>query len=131
MKDLLAVLAGYLATKTSKTLGVDVFYNEMPDKVNECICVYEVKTNIGVAPQIDALVHRVTVGIRSSSNLLASDLAYKCYTAMLGDEETPGFIPLSNGGTIYVWLHGPPVWEKADTQGRKYYTFGATITTKR
>lgn len=133
MKDLLPLLASYLASKTSKTAGVNVFYNEMPDKSDECICIYERPTEIGVLPQINAQVHKITVAIRSTSNTLASDLAYNCYKWLLSgtsDEDT-GFIALSDVTTVYVWLSGPPTWDKADTQNRKYYTFNATITTTR
>lgn len=139
--DLLLLLATYIAAKTSKTLGKDVFYNEMPELPNECICVYEKPNPNGVPPQINALMHKITIGIRSSSNVCSFALSNECFRWMLSDDvsyvandensEATGYVKLSETVAVYIWLHGPPVWDKADQQGRKYYSFNATITTSR
>lgn len=137
--DLLKEIAAYLATKTSKTLGQNVFYYEMPEEPAECILVQEESTPLAVPAQIDAQHHRIMVTIRGSSNIYAKELADLCWRWLLCDDlmydvdrssvNVTGFIQLNNGIYVYVQLYSSPVWLKVDQKGRKYFSFKANVVT--
>lgn len=142
MTDILNKLAQYLATKNSLEVGKEVFYNEVSDKPITAILLQELESTTIVPPQIDAAVHRIRISVRSSTNVLAKQLADSCYRWLiysddmltpsdLEDEDTTGFIELDEDTTVYVVLYGNPIWDKVDQQGRKYYSFVARIITQK
>ena len=57
MTDIVAQVAKYLAEKTGRTYGTDVFYYQMPDSVDDCVVVQRNKLNVSVPVQIDADVY--------------------------------------------------------------------------
>ena len=141
MSNLLMNIAEYLGGHGVLEYGKNVFYYEMPEVPDECICVYEEKTNTFAPPQIDAEVHRIRVGVRSTSNTKTAELANVCYRWLFTDDEnyeadpeasnTTGFITLRNGDSIFVDNLCRPIWDKVDQQGRKNFYFTATIITNR
>lgn len=129
--ELLFAVATYLASKLSLEPGKQVFCYEMPDKPDECVCVYEVQTSLTSPPQIDAISRRLRISIRSTSNAAAAQLAESCWQHLLtdGEDEVPtGFIKLEDR-TVFVDLRGKPLWDKSDQQNRKVFSFEAVITT--
>ena len=141
MSNLLMNIAEYLGGRGTLEYGKNVFYYEMPEVPNECVCVYEEKTNTFAPPQVDAEVHRIRVGVRSTSNTSTAELANTCYRWLYTDDEnyevdpeasnTTGFITLRNGDSIFVDNLCRPIWDKVDQQGRKCFYFTATIITNR
>lgn len=140
MTDLLNQLVLYLAAKVSLEAGKSIFYNEMPDSPDKCVCLSEKQTNMFVPPQIDAEMHKISVQVRDTNNTKAAKLAQDCWRWLLTDipefdvnkqVDTTGFITLPDGSIIQCSLYGNPVWEKADQQRRKYYSFLAVVLTKR
>lgn len=130
--ELLFAVATYLAEKLSLEPGKQVFCYEMPDKPDECICVYEVQTSLTSPPQIDAISRRIRVSARSTGNAAAATLAESCWQRLWtdGEEEVPtGFIKLNGTKTVFVDLRGKPLWDKSDQQNRKVFSFEAVITT--
>lgn len=73
MTDIVAQVAKYLAEKTGKGYGSEVFYYQMPDSVDECVVVQRNRSNVSVPVQIDADVHSIRVAARATT----SDAAYK------------------------------------------------------
>lgn len=141
MSNLLSNIAEYLGGRGSLVFGANVFYYEMPEMPDECVCVYEEKTNTFAPPQVDAEVHRIRVGVRSKSNTRSAEIANLCYRWLFTDDEsyetapevssTTGFITLRNEESIFVDNLCRPVWDNVDQQGRKYFYFTATIITNR
>lgn len=133
--DLLLALATYIAEKTEKVLGKQVFYYEMPDTPDECICLQEKKTSLPTLPQIDAVSRRIVFSIRAKSNESSYALANEVYQWMWcsdADEESPtGFLELAEGLFVFSDVRGIPVWDKSDQKGRKYFTFEAVVTTQK
>lgn len=141
MTNLLSLVASYLASKLTMTAGTNVFYNEMPDEPAKCVLVQEIQNpGIAVHPQIDGEIHRIKVSVRDTTYELANNLAQLCWRWLLTDKtaftsdkrtDTTGFVTIADLATVQITLYGNPVWEKSDQQGRKYYSFYATILTKR
>lgn len=141
MMDLLQQLAEYLGEKLDMTPGKDVFYYEMPDAPDVCVCVQEVKNNVYTPSQIDAAERKIVVTTRARSNTEANELAELTYRWMWCSETTTdnphGFLKLSvdeeNGEASYVYSTPlcKPTWEKSDQRGRKYFTFDTIIITQR
>lgn len=141
MMDLLQQLAEYLATKLDMTPGKDVFYYEMPDAPDNCLCVQEVKNNKSVPAQIDAAERKIVITVRAMNNVAANELAELAYRWMWCSEVTAenphGFLKLAideeNGEASYVYSTPlcKPTWEKSDQRGRKYFTFDTIIITQR
>lgn len=132
---IIETVAQYLATQTAHPYGKSCFSYELPDNPAECIGVLGVPTNGLEAPaQIDAATIRLEIIVRSTSNSLANKLAQDCYNVLNpADEEgeRTGFVELLQGLYVYCFLNCEPVWSKTDQQGRKYFTFQATITASR
>lgn len=129
--ELLIEVATYLGQKLSLVPGKQVFCYEMPEKPDECVCVYEVPTTLTSPPQIDAISRRIRVSCRSTSNAAAAELAENCWQHLWSDgkDEIPtGFITLVDR-TVFVDLRGKPIWDKSDQQNRKVFSFEAVITT--
>ena len=141
MTELCGAIAEYLAPHINFTVATNLFYYEMPETPDECVCVYEDKSIVEVPPQIDAEFQRIRIGVRANSNVRAAEIANACYRWLYTDDEnyeanpeaseTTGFIKLNDGTYTYVALSGKPVWDKVDQQGRKYFNFAATIITNR
>ena len=141
MTNLLSLVASYLASKLTMTAGTDVFYNEMPDEPTKCVLVQEIQNpGLSIHAQIDAEIHRIKVTTREESYQKSLALAQSCWRWLLTDDEdfssdtrtdTTGFVTLGDLATVQITLYGNPVWEKSDQQSRKYYSFYATILTKR
>ena len=141
MTNLLSLVASYLASKLTMTAGTDVFYNEMPDEPTKCVLVQEIQNpGLSIHAQIDAEIHRIKVTTREESYQKSLALAQSCWRWLLTDDvafssdtrtDTTGFVTLGDLATVQIVLYGNPVWEKSDQQSRKYYSFYATILTKR
>lgn len=141
MTNLLMNIAEYLGGHGTLVFGTNLFYYEMPETPNECVCVYEEKTNTVAPPQVDAEVHRIRIGVRALTNTAAAEIANLCYRWLFTDDEsyetapeasnTTGFITLKSGDSIFVDNLCRPIWENVDQQGRKYFYFTATIITNR
>lgn len=133
--NILLTLATYVAKKLEKVLGVDVFYYDMPDSPDECICLQEKKTSLPTLPQIDAVCRRIVVSVRAKSNERAYALANEVYQWMWcsdADEESPtGFLEIAEGLFVFSDVRGMPVWDKSDQKGRKYFTFETVVTTQK
>lgn len=131
MTDIVAQVAKYLAEKTGRTYGSDVFYYQMPDSVDECIVVQRNKLNVSVPVQIDADVYSIRVAVRSTSSDAAYKAAYEMWAALLADtDENAGFIQLEET-YARVDLFDKPLWDSSDQQGRKVFDFTARLITKR
>lgn len=141
MIELCKTITEYLSAHTDLVVATNLFYYEMPETPDECVCVYEDKSIIETPPQIDVEVQRLRIGVRAASNTRAAEIANICHRWLYTDDanyevdyetsETTGFIQLNDDVCIYVSLAGRPVWDKVDQQGRKYFTFAATITSNR
>ena len=141
MTNLLSLVASYLASKLAMTAGTNVFYNEMPDEPAKCVLVQEIQNpSLSIHAQIDAEIHRIKVTTREESYQKSLALAQSCWRWLLTDSvafssdtrvDTTGFVTLGDLATVQITLYGNPVWEKSDQQSRKYYSFYATILTKR
>lgn len=142
MTGILPEITTYLAAKAGLVAGTSIFYNEMPDAVNKCVLVQELQHNMYVPVQLDVGVHRLRIVARDVTNVLAEQLARKCYRWLYTDEaaydtdpllDVTGFITLLDAAQtkIQVVLYGNPVWDKTDQQNRKYYEFYAVVNTKR
>lgn len=140
MINLLEELVKYLASTTGLVAGQSAFYNEMLETPAKCILIQELPTSMYVPVQIDAELHKIKLTARDISNTTAKALAVNCWQRLLTNDETfdndpgrdiTGFITLLDGTTIQVSLYGAPVWERADQQGRKYFTFYAVVLCKR
>lgn len=133
--DLLLALATYVANKTEKLLGKQVFYYEMPDAPDECICLQEKKTSLPSLPQIDAVSRRIVVSVRAKNNERANTLVNEVYQWMWcsdADEESPtGFLEIAEGLFVFSDVRGMPIWDKSDQRGRKYFTFETVVTTQK
>ena len=131
MTDIVAQVAKYLAEKTGRTYGTDVFYYQMPDSVDDCVVVQRNKLNVSVPVQIDADVYSIRVAARSTSADAAYAVACKMWNALLADtDENAGFIQLEET-YAKVDLFDKPLWESSDQQGRKVFDFTARLITKR
>lgn len=138
MINLLNELVNYLSDKLTLTPSTNIFYNSMPDSPNTSVLLTLPREHIPVLPQIDASTHYLRVTARAKLETDAYDLAASCYRWLLSDEalidedtDTYGFITLDNNLVVRVQLHGTPIWDKTDQQGRVYYYFTATIVTKK
>ena len=141
MTNLLNLVASYLASKLTMTAGTNVFYNEMPDEPAKCVLVQEIQNpSLSIHAQIDAEIHRIKVTTREESYQKSLALAQSCWRWLLTDSvafssdtrvDTTGFVTLGDLATVQIVLYGNPVWEKSDQQSRNYYSFYATILTKR
>lgn len=107
--------------------GQNIFYNEMPDAPTKCLAVLSPKHSHAVPAQIDASTHYLKIIAREATSTAAYDLAAQSYQALYSET---GIIVAGNL-TLLVHLHGTPIWEKTDQQGRRYYYFTATAITKR
>ena len=131
MTDIVVQVAKYLAEKTGRTYGTDVFYYQMPVSVDDCVVVQRNKLNVSVPVQIDADVYSIRVAARSTSADAAYAAACKMWNALLADtDENAGFIQLE-GTYAKVDLFDKPLWESSDQQGRKVFDFTARLITKR
>ena len=131
MTDIVAQVAKYLAEKTGRTYGTDVFYYQMPDSVDDCVVVQRNKLNVSVPVQIDADVYSIRVAARSTSADTAYAVACEMWNALLADtDENAGFIQLEET-YARVDLFDKPLWESSDQQGRKVFDFTARLITKR
>jgi len=142
MINLLAELVTYLGTKLSLVPGESIFYNNWPDVPSNCVLLQENKHSFPVPVQINASTHHIQITTRAATSDEAYQLAAECYRWLLTDDanyaeetidviDTTGFITLQNDISVYVQLHGTPLWDKTDQQGRRYYYFTATLITKR
>lgn len=134
MINLLTDLTEYLGQKLSLVPGTSIFYNSLLDKPDKAVLIESGKFTTDVLPQIDASVHYIRVVTREKTSDDAYELACDCYKWLLADtdnDEETGFITLTSGLSVYVQLHGVPLWDKTDQQGRRYYYFTATMITKR
>lgn len=131
MTDIVAQVAKYLAEKTGRTYGTDVFYYQMPDSVDDCVVVQRNKLNVSVPVQIDADVYSIRVAVRNASADTAYAVACEMWNALLADtDENAGFIQLEET-YARVDLFDKPLWESSDQQGRKVFDFTARLITKR
>lgn len=131
MTDIVAQVAKYLAEKTGRTYGTDVFYYQMPDSVDECIVVQRNKLNVSVPVQIDADVYSIRVAARGTSADAAYGAACEMWNALLADtDENAGYIQLEET-YAKVDLFDKPLWDSSDQQGRKVFDFTARLITKR
>ncbi len=131
MTDIVAQVAKYLAEKTGRTYGTDVFYYQMPDAVDDCVVVQRNKLNVSVPVQIDADVYSIRVATRNTSADAAYAMACEMWNALLADtDENAGFIQLEET-YAKVDLFDKPLWESSDQQGRKVFDFTARLITKR
>lgn len=131
MTDIVAQVAKYLAEKTGRTYGTDVFYYQMPDSVDDCVVVQRNKLNVSVPVQIDADVYSIRVATRNTSADAAYAMACEMWNALLADtDENAGFIQLEET-YAKVDLFDKPLWESSDQQGRKVFDFTARLITKR
>ena len=126
--DLLESIVTYLAPLTSLTPGTDIFYNEFTEDPARQVCVQEPQEGGHVYPQIDAEIHFVKVSARDVSSTQAKTLARLCYTSLLAET---GLVDLAPDLSVAVELHGTPIWEKADQQGRSYFYFTLKLISKR
>lgn len=137
MTDLLLAVATYLAVKTSKVLGKQVFYHEMPDAPDECICIQETKTSLTTVapPQVDAVSRRLQIVTRAKTNDASNALGELCYRWLYSSDDpiecATGFVELSKDTYVFCDLRNKPTWQKADQKGRKYFAFEAVVTTTR
>lgn len=137
--NILQCLVDYMAEKTTLVGGTNLFYNEMPDDPTKCLTFIALKHPIAVPTQIDADVYVVQVVARDDTSTNAFALAKTCYQWLRSSEanynantqETTGFINLTSTVEALINLNSTPIWEKTDQRGRRYYTFTATIITKR
>ena len=131
MTDIVAQVAKYLAEKTDRTYGTDVFYYQMPDSVDDCVVVQRNKLNVSVPVQIDADVYSIRVAARNTSADAAYAVACEMWNVLLADtDENAGFIQLEET-YAKVDLFDKPLWESSDQQGRKVFDFTARLITKR
>lgn len=131
MTDIVAQVAKYLAEKTGRTYGTDVFYYQMPDSVDDCVVVQRNKLSVSVPVQIDADVYSIRVAARNASADTAYAVACEMWNALLADtDENAGFIQLEET-YARVDLFDKPLWESSDQQGRKVFDFTARLITKR
>lgn len=137
---LLEEIAKYIAKHTNTTLGTDMFYFTMPADPDCCISIEEPKLSAPVLAQINAESHYIRVNVRHTSSTSAFSTAKNCYRWLLTDDPEytadsdtvpTGFITLLNGLSVYVQLHGDPLTDKTDQQGRRYFYLTATLITKR
>lgn len=140
MVVLLEELAKYIAEHTNTTLGTDIFYFTMPDDPDCCISIEEPKLSTPVLAQINAESHYIRINVRHISSDSAYQLAKLCHRWLLTDDPTytedsdivpTGFITLLNGLSVYIQLHGEPLTDKTDQQGRRYFYLTATLISKR
>jgi len=139
--NLLESIVTYLAQKTSMVGGTNAFYNSMPASPDICINVEEPKLSTPVNSQINAEIHFIKLSARGTTHNEAYDKACSMHRWLLSDEEniegnfdnvdTPGFITLDANLEVHVDLHGKPILESIDQQGRKIYFFTATLITPR
>lgn len=132
--DVIAQVATFLAEKTEKELGEEVFYYTMPSEISECTVVQRVKTGRTVLPVIDAGQHGLRIACRAATSDRAYELAKEMYDALdnredefIGDQ--PGFIELEETRAQVV-LYDAPQFYDMDQQGRKTFEFYALLTTK-
>ena len=131
MADIVVQVAKYLAEKTGKGYGSEVFYYQMPDSIDECVVVQRNRTNVSVPVQIDADIHSIRVAARATSSDAAYKLAEDMWHALLVDTDAEaGFIQLEET-YAQVALYDKPQWNTQDQQGRKVFDFTAKLITKR
>ena len=135
MTDVVVQVAEYLAIKTNRELGVDIFYYQLPTEVDNCAVVQRTRSNRTVPAVIDAGVHAVRIAARATSSTAAYARAQELYEALdatddeyIGDQ--PGFIELAET-RAQVTLYDAPQFHEQDQQGRKVFEFFALLTTKR
>ena len=135
MINILDELVTYLGSKVSLTPGQSIYYNSMPDTPDLCVVLNEVKQGKNVPPQIDASTQYIKVTVRAATTREAYAKATECYRWLLSDTndltDPNGFISMLSGLTVYIQLHGNPIWEQTDQRGRRYYYFTMTTITKR
>lgn len=142
MINLLNELAVYLGPNLGLIPGKSIFYNSMPDEPAECLLIQSPKHHIPVPAQVNASSHYLRFTARGGTDASAYKLAGNCYKWIMQDVETynvadvenkdlDGFIKLSDDLTVYIQPYGTPIWEKTDQRGRRYYTFTASLITKR
>lgn len=138
MINLLNELTTYLGEKLNLIPGTNIFYNSMPDNPDKCVVLTTQKHSVAVPPQIDASTHYLRVDVRAKTSDEAYQLAALCnrwlasdVTDYSEDTDTNGFITITNDLSVYVHLHGTPLWDKTDQQGRRYYYFTAMLITKK
>ena len=131
MADIVVQVAKYLAEKTGKGYGSEVFYYQMPDSIDECVVVQRNRTNVSVPVQIDADIHSIRVAARATSSDAAYKLAEDMWHALFVDTDAEaGFIQLEETYAQVV-LYDKPQWDTQDQQGRKVFDFTAKLITKR
>ena len=133
MINILNELVEYLGPKVSLIPGESIFYNEMPPETSYGALIKEPVQGGFVPPQIDASVHNIQVSTKAKTSTEAYNLAMECYKWLTIDTESAestGIIVLHDTLAMAVELHGTPIWDKTDQQGRRYYYFLATIITK-
>ena len=135
MTDVVVQVAEYLAEKTGRTMGEDMFYYQMPTEVNVCAVVQRTKSGRAVPAVIDAGVHALRIAARATSSTTAYEMAQELYEALdvtddeyIGDQ--PGFIELEET-RAQITLYDAPQFQEQDQQGRKVFEFFALLTTKR
>lgn len=135
MTDVVVQVAEYLAEKTGREMGVDMFYYQLPTEVDECSVVQRVRTGRGVPAVIDAGIHAIRVATRAANSTTAFEIAQELYEALdntedefIGDQ--PGFLELAET-RAQITLYDAPQFHEQDQQGRKTFEFYALLTTKR
>lgn len=135
MTDVIIQVAKFLAAKTGRGYGKEIFYYQMPEEVDTCVVVQRNKSNVHVPVQIDAGYHSVRIAVRSTSSDAAYELALEMYKALeaVTDEsvnDSPGFVSLEETAAQVV-LYDAPTWHSQDQQSRKVFDFTASLITKR
>ena len=132
--DVVSQVATFLAEKTEKELGEEMFYYQMPSEVDECTVVQRVRTGRTVLAVIDAGQHGLRIACRAATSDRAYELALEMYEALNNREDEitddqPGFIELEETRAQVV-LYDTPQFYEQDQQGRKTFEFYALLTTK-
>lgn len=134
MTDVVQQVASYLAEKTGRPLGREIFYYTMPDELAPCVVVQRVYASRHVPVQIDAGSHSLRIAVRAVTSDEAYALADEMYNALLAQEDdtvddAPGFIQLAET-YAQVSLFDRPQYQSFDQQGRKVFDFYALMITK-
>lgn len=133
---ILADIAAYLASVTSKQLGVNVFYEAIPPNPNLVIVVREPRDGGYVHPQLECDVRKIQIVVRDTTGEAALTLANKCHKALvyqdaLNTNEPNGLIQFTPETFGSVELQGNPRYDEIDDKGRRLYKFNASIITER
>lgn len=127
---LLEAIGEYLiANQKAATVGVDLFYESMPDSPNDLIVLYEY-AGLPQAQQETAVHRSVQIAIRHSVALEGKQLAWEIYKLFQQAQSQANRVDFNINTWGQVNLRNTPIKIKKDDQNRVTWAFNLGITTQ-